>query len=201
MVVWSDEPWWVIQLCEFTPTKVYPKCSLEWPRYIPKSFSLLSSCLLIELFWTCGFVLQVGVDLMDKSMQMIEGLQLVARTQSSQYVLDEMNWVKDDTSLVLFAWISMIMDLTLVTVDFLEQPNGNGWCQHKILGGENTYVIHLLGTYVTILCNWLIFWQNALYLYLGRSRMCLILQETVFQDQVLKSCKFVQDSSWRSVVH
>ena len=36
-------------------------------------------------------------------MQMIEGLQLVARTQSSQYVLDEMNWIKDDTSLVLFA--------------------------------------------------------------------------------------------------
>ena len=48
-------------------------------------------------------MLQVGVDLVDKSMQMIEGLQLVARTQSSQYVLDEMNWIKDDTSLVLFA--------------------------------------------------------------------------------------------------
>ena len=37
-----------------------------------------------------------------------------------------------------------------------------------------TYVIYLLGTYVVILCNWLILWQNALYLYLGRSRMCLI---------------------------
>ena len=58
-----------------------------------------------------------------------------------------------------------------------------------------TYVIHLLGPYVTILCNWLIHWQNALYLYLGRSTMCLILQETVFQDQVLKPRKFVQDSS------
>ena len=58
-----------------------------------------------------------------------------------------------------------------------------------------TYLIHLLGTYVTILCNWLIFWQKALYLYLGRSRMCLILQETVFHDQVLKSGKSVQDSS------
>ena len=60
-----------------------------------------------------------------------------------------------------------------------------------------TYVSHLLGTYVTILCNWLILWQNALYLYLGRSRMCLILQETVFQDQLLKTCKSVQDSSWK----
>ena len=58
-----------------------------------------------------------------------------------------------------------------------------------------TYVSHLLGTYVTILCNWLILLQNTLYLYFGRSRMCLILQETAFQDQVLKTCKSVQDSS------
>ena len=27
-----------------------------------------------------------------------------------------------------------------------------------------TYVIHLLGTYVNILSNWLILWQNTLYL-------------------------------------
>ena len=27
-----------------------------------------------------------------------------------------------------------------------------------------TYVIHLLGTYANTLCNWLILWQNALYL-------------------------------------
>ena len=64
-----------------------------------------------------------------------------------------------------------------------------------------TYVSHLIGTYVTTLCNWLILWQNSLYLYFGRSRICLILQETVFQDQVLKTCKSVQDSSWRRVVY
>ena len=58
-----------------------------------------------------------------------------------------------------------------------------------------TYVIHLLGTYVTILCYWLILWQNTFYLYLGRSRMYLILQETWFQDQVLKPCKSVQETS------
>ena len=45
-----------------------------------------------------------------------------------------------------------------------------------------TYVFHMLGTYVTILCNWLNLWQNALYLYFGRSRMCLMLQETRFQE-------------------
>ena len=40
------------------------------------------------------------------------------------------------------------------------------WFCHGLPKGEiiRTYVIHLLGTYVTILCNWLIFWQNALYL-------------------------------------
>ena len=58
-----------------------------------------------------------------------------------------------------------------------------------------TYVIHFLGTYVTILCNWLILWQNILYLYLDRIRICLILQEILFQDWVLKHCKSVQDSS------
>ena len=64
-----------------------------------------------------------------------------------------------------------------------------------------TYVSHLLGTYVIILCNWLILWQNTLYSYLGRSRMCIILQEIVFQNQVLKICKSIEDSSWRSAVH
>ena len=58
-----------------------------------------------------------------------------------------------------------------------------------------TYAIHLLGIYITILCNCLILWQNALYMYLGRSRICLILQETVFQDQVLKSYESVQETS------
>ena len=47
-------------------------------------------------------MLQVGVDLVEESMQMIGGLQLVARTQSSQYVLNEINWVKDDTPLLTF---------------------------------------------------------------------------------------------------
>ena len=65
------------------------------------------------------------------------------------------------------------------------------WFCHRLLKDEivKTCMIHLLGTYVTILCNWLIFWQNALYLCLGRFRMCLILQETLFQVQVWKPCK------------
>ena len=58
-------------------------------------------------------------------------------------------------------------------------------------------MFHLLGTYVNILCNWLILWQNALYLYLSRSRMFLILQEIRFQDQVLKSSSLSKKTSWK----
>ena len=46
---------------------------------------------------------QVRVDLVEESMQMIGGLQLVACTQSSQYVLNEVNWVRDDTPLLTFS--------------------------------------------------------------------------------------------------
>ena len=68
---------------------------------------------------------------------------------------------------------------------YIGSSSNNKLC-NVILASVRIYVIHLLRTYVTILCNWLILWQHALYLYLGRSRMYLILQETVFQDQVLK---------------
>ena len=45
------------------------------------------------------------------------------------------------------------------------------------------------------MCNWLILWQNALYLYLGRSRMCLILQETCCSSLVLKIWRLDQEIS------
>ena len=48
-------------------------------------------------------MLQVGVDLVEESMWMIEGFQLVAHTQSSQYVLNEVNWVKDNAPLMIFS--------------------------------------------------------------------------------------------------
>ena len=38
-------------------------------------------------------------------------------------------------------------------------------------------------TYVMILCDWLILWQNTLYLYLGRLRMCL----TTLRNHVSRS--------------
>ena len=50
-----------------------------------------------------------------------------------------------------------------------------------------TYVIHLLGTYVTILCNWLILWKNAFYLYLGRSRMCFNTSTNLISSSSVKT--------------
>ena len=43
------------------------------------------------------------------------------------------------------------------------------WFCHGLPKGEivRTYVIHLLETYVTILCNWLILWQNSTLLVFG----------------------------------
>ena len=64
--------------------------------------------------------------------------------------------------------------------------------QHMIVLG---YVFHLLRIYVILLCNWLILWQNTLYLYLDRSRMCLILQETCCSSLVLKPWRLDQETS------
>ena len=57
-----------------------------------------------------------------------------------------------------------------------------------------TYVIHLLETYVTILCNWLIIWQNALYLYLGRFKMYLNTSRNHVSRLSVKTFKSVQEN-------
>ena len=57
-----------------------------------------------------------------------------------------------------------------------------------------TYVIHLLGIYVTILCNWFILWQNALYLYLGRFRMCLNTSRNHVSRSSVEVFKSVQEN-------
>ena len=72
-------------------------------------------------------------------------------------------------------------------------------CQADLQGCSSifvrTYVFHMLRTYVIILCNWLILWQNALYLYLGRFRMCLILQETCCSSLELKPWRLDKETS------
>ena len=48
-------------------------------------------------------------------------------------------------------------------------------------------------TYVMILCNWLILWQNALYLYLGRLRMCLTTSRNHVSRLSVEPFKSVQE--------
>ena len=64
-----------------------------------------------------------------------------------------------------------------------------------------TYVFLMLRTYVMILCNWLIFWQNALYLYLGRLRMCLNTSRNHFKIKYwsLQVCSRNQANSANSL--
>ena len=70
------------------------------------------------------------------------------------------------------------------------------WFCHKLPKGEivRTYVIHLLGTYVTILCNWLILWQNVFYLYLGRFRMYLNTSRNHVSGSSVEAFKSVQEN-------
>ena len=72
---------------------------------------------------------------------------------------------------------------------------GTFWSMSFMMLSVRTYVFHLLRTYVIFLCNWLILWQNTLYLYLGRSRMCLIFQETCCSSLVLKPWRLDQETS------
>ena len=78
------------------------------------------------------------------------------------------------------------------------------WFCHGLPKGEivRTYVFHMLRTYVMILCNWLILWQNTLYLYFGRLRMYLntsrnhVLRSSVeafkFVQEIKQECKFIK---------
>ena len=55
-------------------------------------------------------------------------------------------------------------------------------CQRGRLLGHMCFT--WLRIYIMILCNWFILWQNALYLYLGRFRMCL----NTSRNHVSRSC-------------
>ena len=77
------------------------------------------------------------------------------------------------------------------------------WFCHGLLKGEivRTYVFHFLGTYVTTLCNWLIIWQNALYLYLGRFRICLNTSRNHASISSVEIFKSVQENKLILQIH
>ena len=73
-------------------------------------------------------------------------------------------------------------------------------CQRGRLLGHICFLCYR--TYVMILCNWLILWQNTLYLYLGRLRMCLTTSRNhvsrssveIFKSvqEIKQECKFIK---------
>ena len=82
----------------------------------------------------------------------------------------------------------------------LHQPWAFKWCCHwrtgawVVKGIVRTYEIHLLGTYVTILCNWLILWQNTFYLYLDRFMMCLNTSRNHVSRSSVEPFNYVQEN-------
>ena len=112
--------------------------SLGLTQCVPESFSFLSSfSFFFELFmnwwicvsgrdWSCG-----GKHADDWRFATISAHSIFSIcVQWSELGI---RWCFPSIS----AWTSMIMDLTLVSINFLEYPNGLGWCQHKIFGGED----------------------------------------------------------------
>ena len=77
------------------------------------------------------------------------------------------------------------------------------WFCHGLPKGEivRTYVFHMLRTYVMILCNWLILWQNVFYLYLGRLRMCLNTSRNHVSRSSVEAFKSVQEIKQRVQIH
>ena len=64
-------------------------------------------------------------------------------------------------------------------------------CQRGRLLGHMYFLCYK--TYVMILCNWLILWQNALYLYLGRLRMCLTTSRNHVSRSSVEAFKSIQE--------
>ena len=64
-------------------------------------------------------------------------------------------------------------------------------CQRGRLLGHMCFSYYR--TYFMILYNWFIFWQNALYLYLGRLGMCLNTSRNHVPRSSVEAFKFVQE--------
>ena len=70
-------------------------------------------------------MLHVDADLMEESMQMIGGLQLLAHIHSSRYVIMRRVEYAVMLSECLLLGFSLMMDITFVFADFLGESNGS----------------------------------------------------------------------------
>ena len=95
------------------------------------------------------------------------------------------------------------VNMSLVIYDFSHMFICLLWFYHGLPKGEivMTYVFLMLRTYVIILCNWLILWQNALYLYLGGLRMCLNTSRNHVSWSSVEAFKSVQEIKQRVQIH
>ena len=95
------------------------------------------------------------------------------------------------------------MNMSWVIYDFSHMFICLLWFYHGLPKGEivRTYVFYMLRTYVMILCNWLIFWRNALYLYLDRLRMCLNTSRNYVSRSSVEAFKSVQEIKQRVQIH
>ena len=92
----------------------------------------------------------------------------------------------------LLGWTRQLMDLYYLDSSLMMNPST--YRPIILTHPVRTYVIHLLWTYVIILCNWLILWQNAFYLYLGRFRMYLNISRNHISRSSIETFKSVQEN-------
>ena len=84
-------------------------------------------------------------------------------------------------------WFMISLICSIVSCDFVTD------CQMGRLLGHMCFSCYR--RYVIILCNWLILWQNALYLYLGRLRMCLNTSRNYVSRSSVEAFKSFKKSS------
>ena len=100
-------------------------------------------------------------------------------------VFNKWIWVK---------WFTTSLVCSFVSCGFVTD------CQRGRLLGHMCFSCYR--TYVMILYNWLILWQNTLYLYLGRLRMCLntlrnhvsrsSVEDFKSVQEIKQECKFIK---------
>ena len=82
-------------------------------------------------------------------------------------------------------WFMTSLICSFVSCDFVTD------CQRGRLLGHMCFSYYRM--YVMILCNWLILWQNALYLYLDKLRMCLTTSRNHVSRSSVETFKSVQE--------
>ena len=80
----------------------------------------------------------------------------------------------------------------------IRKEKNNAWkCMSMLRAKRKALLGHMCfscyRTYVMILCNWLILWQNAFYLHLGRPRMCLNTSRNHVSRSSVEAFKYVQE--------